>query len=87
MRERIVASRRVQNERGSINRDLAGSVLDELPVEAPVAQILKRAVDTGVITGRGYDRVRRVARTVADLDGSESVRQHHLGEAMSLRGH
>jgi magnesium chelatase family protein len=37
------------------------------------------------LSGRGYDRVARVARTIADLDGAERIEECHVGEALSLR--
>lgn len=43
------------------------------------------AIDAGVLTGRGYDRALRVARTIADLDGSESIRHGHVLEALGHR--
>jgi magnesium chelatase family protein len=48
--------------------------------------MLRSAVDRGIVTGRGYDRTRRVARTIADLAGEETVDMLHVAEAMSLRG-
>jgi magnesium chelatase family protein len=44
------------------------------------------AVERFAVTGRGYDRVRRVARTIADLDGSGSVGEAHAAEALGFRG-
>ena len=38
------------------------------------------------LTGRGWDRVRRVARTIADLEGTGIVAGDHVAEAMTLRG-
>jgi magnesium chelatase family protein len=49
------------------------------------AAILGQALADGVLTGRGYDKVRRVARTVADLFWSEEVVSDHVHEAMALR--
>jgi magnesium chelatase family protein len=37
------------------------------------------------LTARGYHRVLRVARTIADLDGSEAVHRPHVAEAVSYR--
>ncbi len=45
-----------------------------------------RAVERLGLSGRGYDRVRRVARTIADLDGSDAIRAAHVAEALQLRG-
>jgi magnesium chelatase family protein len=37
------------------------------------------------LTARGYDRVRRVARTLADMDGTDSIRAKHVAEALQYR--
>jgi len=47
--------------------------------------LLSRAVETLALTGRGFDRALKVARTAADLEGSEIVGSGHLAEAMSYR--
>jgi magnesium chelatase family protein len=47
--------------------------------------LLARAVDALALSGRGFDRALKVARTVADLDGSSSVAGRHLSEALSYR--
>jgi magnesium chelatase family protein len=39
-----------------------------------------------VLTARGADRVRRVARTIADLEGAPQVEESHMAEAIGLRG-
>ena len=38
------------------------------------------------LTARGFDRVRRVARTLADLEGSEMIGEAHVAEAVQYRG-
>lgn len=64
--------------------------------EAPIAvvrrtvrpaalRLLARAVEAGHLTGRGYDRAMRVARTIADLAGEETVGEAHVAEAYSHR--
>ncbi len=86
IRQRVMAARDLQRLRGRLNRDLPGAGLDELAVSAEARQMLSRAVDRGIVTGRGYDRARRVARTIADLAGADTVGADHVAEAMSLRG-
>ena len=48
-------------------------------------ELMRRAFDTMGLTARSYDRILRVARTVADLDGSENIQLHHLAEAIQYR--
>jgi predicted ATPase with chaperone activity len=47
---------------------------------------LRRGVDVLGMTGRGWDRVRRVARTIADLDGRTPIEVGDVTEALDLRG-
>lgn len=49
--------------------------------------LVQRAVDRMAMSGRAIDRLRRVARTIADLEGAESVRAPHLSEALQYRPH
>ena len=69
--------------RGILNRHLAR----EASLETAEATALgAAAVGSGVLTARGGDRVRRVARTIADLAGVERVEEEHMAEAIGLRG-
>ncbi len=71
VRARVLAARRVALERaGRLNAALHGESLDELaPLTPPARSRLRAEIERGRLTGRGYHRVRRVARTVADLAG------------------
>lgn len=84
--DRVANARKLQEERGRLNRDLGRSALDDLAMDAAAGRLLGRAVDKVALTARGYDRVRRVARTLADLEGDESVAERHVSEALALRG-
>ena len=48
-------------------------------------ELLRTAYTSLGLSARGYDRVMRVARTVADLDGSERIEEQHIAEAIQLR--
>ena len=69
-----------------VNADLEGSLLEEhaAPDEAGKSLLIRAAERFG-LTARGYHRVVRVARTLADLDSSAAVRLPHIAEAISYR--
>lgn len=69
-----------------VNADAEGAVLEEIatPDEQGRALLIKVAERFG-LSARGYHRVLRVARTIADLEGIEDVRKHHVAEAVSFR--
>ncbi len=85
VRGRVQAARDRAAGRPAANRSLARADLDALPWDAGAAGLLRSAAERLALTGRGWDRVRRVARTVADLAGSEAVGEGHVAEALSLR--
>jgi magnesium chelatase family protein len=68
------------------NGDLPGPLARRHAGLAPDAQdLLATAVDRMALTGRGFDRIVKVARTIADLGGDEHVRDEHVAEALSYR--
>lgn len=86
VRERVVAARRRQRARGSLNSTLAGASLDEMTAGADAREALAAAAESAKLTARGWDRVRRVACTIADLEGVDTVDASHIAEALLLRG-
>ena len=87
VRERVSQARRIQTRRqGSPNSTLSGRLLREVCALRGDAEILfSRAVDRMGLSGRGHDRVLRVARTVADLSEDEEIAAEHLAEALNYR--
>jgi magnesium chelatase family protein len=86
VRPRVVAARERQRTRGTSNARLTGRQLDELPMSQRAVRTLLSALDAKGATARGWDRMRRVSRTVADLAGAETVDVDHVSEAIELRG-
>ena len=85
VRERVERAREAQIRRGGLNGDLSSGALDSLSWSGQARRVLAHNLDRGNLTGRGYDRVRRVARTLADLGDSEQVEGGHVLEALSYR--
>jgi len=68
------------------NAEAEGELLDKVATpDAPGARLLTEAADAMRLTARGYHRVLRVARTIADLAGAERVGRPHLAEALAYR--
>jgi magnesium chelatase family protein len=89
---RVAGARAVQTRRYAdhdavrVNAEAEGRLLEEVATpDADGRDLLARAADRFGLTARGYHRVLRVARTIADLDGSVSVRRPHVAEAVGYR--
>lgn len=86
-RARVRQERRFANAPGlRVNADAEGRLLDEIAApDAEGRELLTRVAERFGLSARGYHRVLRVARTIADLDGSSGVRRPHVAEAVSYR--
>ena len=89
---RVKAARDVQEHRFSnhpnmrVNADAEGAKLEEIATpDSESRDLLARVAERFGLTARGYHRVLRVARTIADLDKSANVRKPHVAEAVSYR--
>jgi magnesium chelatase family protein len=84
---RIADARYRQLQRAGVcNARVSARDLDELcDATQEVWDLLERAVDRFALSARAHHRVRRVARTIADLAGEERVAVPHMAEALSLR--
>lgn len=91
IRERVTAARLVQQERfsGRINSNSAMGPADIRKYCRPDQsgqQLLSAAINSLNLTARGYSRVLKVARTIADLDSSGNIAAIHIAEAVQCRG-
>ncbi|MEM9097410.1 MAG: YifB family Mg chelatase-like AAA ATPase [Pseudomonadota bacterium] len=88
---RVADARAIQLERNGgkrLNCELEGEALDHVAKpDGPGMEILQRAAEKMRFSARGYHRVLRVARTLADLEGSTGVHRKHIAEAISYRRH
>jgi magnesium chelatase family protein len=86
---RVAAARVRSRGRGvSTNAELdAGSLERFAPLDARASALVERHLRSGGLSARGLHRVRRLARTVADLDGAgDTIGAPHVAEALYLRG-
>jgi magnesium chelatase family protein len=89
---RVAAAREVQTQRFrdhpqmSQNADLEGDILDRVTaLEDDARNLITQAADRFGLSARGYHRVLRVARSIADLAESAPVTRDHVAEALSYR--
>jgi len=88
IRERVVQARDLMAERlgrGRVNAVAGRAEIDRFDLDLAARKLLTEAGRSQRLSGRSHDRVLRLARTVADLDGSPVVREEHLAGALQLR--
>jgi magnesium chelatase family protein len=69
-----------------VNAEANGPVLEQIAApDGAGLKLLRDAADAMRLSARGYHRVLRVARTIADLDGAEAIGRPHLAEALAYR--
>jgi magnesium chelatase family protein len=88
VRERVRAARRRQEERlgpGRCNAEMTPAEARDCGLGKDAAGLLADAYSRRGLSGRAHDRVLRLARTVADLEGSESIGREQMAQALQLR--
>ena len=91
IRERVEAARRIQKKRyehctWQYNSHLKAAALQEFcSLETREQRIMELAFERMNLSARGYHRIIKVARTIADLEGEENIREPHLLEAIGYR--
>ena len=85
-RARTVQSERYNGHGPRTNAEADGELLDSVATpDEPGQKLLAQAAEAMRLSARGFHRVLRVARTIADLAGGEQVGRIHVAEALSYR--
>jgi len=91
IREEVLKARELQKERYKDEKFLTNSEIDiskikkYCQIDGKSQGLLKKFVDSGRLSARGYHRVLKTARTIADLENSDNILFDHLSEALSYR--
>ncbi len=89
MRERVLGARRIQEKRfgnSTLNAHMNSKALKSFcELSEGCLILMKQAMNELGLSARAYDKVRRVARTIADLEEVENLQEHHLAEAIQYR--
>lgn len=91
IRKRVIKARKIQAERYKndgilTNSELTSKLIKKYcQIDAQSTALLKTAIVKYQLSGRRYDRILKLARTIADLDNSENIKQIHLMQALQYR--
>jgi len=92
VRDRVIAARNIQQDRYSeqgqisCNAQLTPALMKKhCQLKPEGEQLLQKAMDMLKLSARAYDRILKVARTIADIENSENIENHHLAEAIQYR--
>ena len=91
IKKRVIAARQIQYERFKnlniyCNCQMGSKEIKKYClIETSAKNLLKAAIEKLGFSARAYDRILKVARTVADLDNSQMIKSHHIAEAIKYR--
>jgi magnesium chelatase family protein len=92
IRERVIQARLIQEKRFESNKGIhcnaqmnSKSIQAYCKIKGESGEILKNAMDKLGLSARAYDRILKVARTIADLDHSQNIESQHISEAIQFR--
>ncbi len=86
MRDRVERVRTIQRKRGFVSAQIpSGQLRSVCALDEPGERTLEMAVRKMGLSARAHDRILKVARTVADLGGSEAIQGKHVAEAVGYR--
>ena len=92
IRERVVCARKIQEERFKQHRGIHSNAMmtermlhEYAEPDEQSMDMLRMAMERLKLSARAYTRILKVARTIADLEGSEYVQSQHIAEAIGYR--
>ncbi|MFI3315693.1 MAG: YifB family Mg chelatase-like AAA ATPase [Rikenellaceae bacterium] len=91
IRERVVAARKIQSERFKGTMTYSNSMMNNRQIErfcqidSESKMLLKHAMEQTGLSARAYHRILKLSRTIADLDGEETINTDHIFEAIQYR--
>lgn len=86
IKEKVEQAREIQKKRGILNSELTNSEIEKYcRLGAEEKLIMEKAFEKFSLTARGYYKILKVARTIADIDGSKEIKSAHIGEAVAYR--
>jgi magnesium chelatase family protein len=91
MREEVVKARAIQSERFGAGRVRYNAQMSTRQIrqfcklDDTCQEMLRASVNDMGLSARAHDKVLRVARTIADMEGTAEIQQHHLQEAVNYR--
>ncbi len=92
IRKRVMAARKIQTERFVHHKKIhynaqmnSKEIREYCRLDTPSLNLLKNAMEKLNLSARAYDRILKVARTIADLEQMPNIESHHIGEAIQYR--
>jgi len=91
IRQRVTAARKIQEERYKnegilVNSELTSKLIKKYcKIDDSSKQFLKTAINRFNLSARSYDRLLKISRTIADLEGAEDIKTNHIAQALQLR--
>ena len=89
VKERVIKAREIQKKRFNedfLNGKMSRKQISEYcKIDSETKKVLERAIDELKLSVRAYDKILKVSRTIADLEGSKNIKTEHLLEALNYR--
>lgn len=91
IRERVIKARAIQSQRFSertiiTNAEMSVRQLKEfVHIESAAKELITQSIEQFALSARGFHKILKIARTIADLDGNEKILSNHIAEALSYR--